>query len=95
MTYTMKQISDALKVTKRAVEMRAAKECWTYTEKSCRGGKRRLYALEDLPQDVVIQLTERTVSISKIDNEIDLLNKLLAAADKRLRQLKRLLGEME
>jgi transposase InsO family protein len=48
----IKQIAAALKITKRAAELRAAKESWSYTETTVRGGKRRLYASASLPTDV-------------------------------------------
>ena len=47
--YTIKQIADALKITPSSVKRRAKKGDWPFTEESVRGGKRRLYALDDLP----------------------------------------------
>jgi hypothetical protein len=51
-TYTLEHIASAIGVSKDAAKKRAARESWPYTEEPCRGGYRRRYALEDLPQDV-------------------------------------------
>lgn len=45
-------ISDALRVSKRAVEMRAKKDGWHFHEVTGVGGRRRLIALDSVPQDV-------------------------------------------
>ncbi|HID49173.1 MAG TPA: hypothetical protein EYP40_06110, partial [Chromatiales bacterium] len=49
---TIKQIAEALGVTQQAVQKRA--KSWPYEEATGRGGKRRLYRLEDLPADVQV-----------------------------------------
>lgn len=46
------QIANALQLTKRAVEMRANRENWPFTEESVRGGKRKLFAQADLPREI-------------------------------------------
>lgn len=51
-TYDVQRIAHALRITKRAAELRATREQWPFTEQSVRGGRRRLYALADLPDDV-------------------------------------------
>ncbi|MGE4334482.1 MAG: Mu transposase C-terminal domain-containing protein [Pigmentiphaga sp.] len=48
----IRAIGNALKVSKRAAEMRAKKESWPYVEVTAVGGRRRLYAIEQLPEDV-------------------------------------------
>lgn len=45
-------IAQALGRHKSVIEKRATKEAWRYTEETGRGGKRRRYALADLPADV-------------------------------------------
>lgn len=49
---TMKSIAAALRVTKQAVQARAAKESWPYAEVAVKGGRQRLYAPLELPEDV-------------------------------------------
>lgn len=48
----VRAIGDALRVSKRAAEMRAKKEGWPYTEVTVVGGRRRLYSLATLPGEV-------------------------------------------
>jgi uncharacterized protein YoaH (UPF0181 family) len=45
-------IAAALNVSKRAVERRAQREAWAFTEASVRGGKKRYFAVDALPVDV-------------------------------------------
>jgi putative transposase len=63
MQLTSKTIAQALGISKRAVDMRAAEESWRFTQQPCRGGQRRLYSLTDLPADV--QDTLRTQLIDQ------------------------------
>lgn len=42
----------AMGLSKRALEKRATKERWPFAEVAVRGGRRRLYGLNDLPPDV-------------------------------------------
>ena len=51
------ELAEALNVSKRAVERRAGNAGWQYQEERCRGGKRRIYQLVDLPEEVVTKLT--------------------------------------
>ena len=51
-SYDIRQIAEALGRHKSATERRAAKEAWPFTEQAVRGGRRRLYAMTDLPADV-------------------------------------------
>lgn len=53
----IRQIADARGVSKRAVELRAKKEDWPYTEEAVLGGRRRLYTLTHLPADVQAAVT--------------------------------------
>lgn len=48
------QIAEALDLTKRAVELRAAREQWPFAARTERGGARRYYPLATLPSDVQI-----------------------------------------
>lgn len=50
--YTLEQLSSVIGVSRDAVKKRAARESWPYTEETCRGGRRRLYRICDLPTDV-------------------------------------------
>ncbi|MEQ9132685.1 MAG: transposase domain-containing protein [Salinisphaeraceae bacterium] len=50
--FTIQEIAEAISRERSTTLRRAARECWPYTEKSGRGGRRRLYALTDLPTDV-------------------------------------------
>lgn len=51
-TVTMAEIADALRVSKQAVSKRATRADWRFDEVDIRGGKRRLYPLATLPEDV-------------------------------------------
>lgn len=51
-TFTITQISAALGVHKTSVMRRANKEGWPFTEEPDLGGKKRLYALADLPKSI-------------------------------------------
>ncbi|HEY4294547.1 Mu transposase C-terminal domain-containing protein [Luteibacter sp.] len=48
----LQRIAFALRVTKRSAERRALSECWPFSEQTVRGGRRRLYQLDVLPDDV-------------------------------------------
>lgn len=50
--YGFAEIAESLGVTKRAVEMRAAEEHWTFQEVQVRGGRRKLFPLKRLPDAV-------------------------------------------
>lgn len=62
MKVTIADIAEALKVSKRAAEMRAAREAWPYAEEPHRGRPRRLYAPADLPKDVQKALAARALT---------------------------------
>lgn len=49
---TIEQVSVALGVTASAIKYRAKRESWPYETESCRGGQRRLYAIDSLPLKV-------------------------------------------
>ncbi len=49
---TAKEIAQALGISERAAQIRASKESWPFEEVACRGGKRRLYPVRSLPEDV-------------------------------------------
>lgn len=51
-TCDLRVICEALRRNKSSVVRRAAKEAWPYVEQSVVGGRRRLYALVDIPADV-------------------------------------------
>ena len=47
-----KDISQLLGISERAAQLRAGKESWPFEQVACRGGKRRLYPVLSLPEDV-------------------------------------------
>ena len=53
-----KTIAHALGITFQAVQKRAGKEGWAYTEETIRGGRRRLYDIRDLPADIQAALAQ-------------------------------------
>lgn len=52
MKIDMQLIADALRKSKSAVEKRANREAWSFEEIAVRGGKRKVFTLEELPEDV-------------------------------------------
>jgi hypothetical protein len=57
---TIGQIAEALGITKRSAERRAVRDGWAFTCQTCRGGQRRVYPVDQLPEDV----RERVIVIS-------------------------------
>jgi transposase InsO family protein len=49
---TAEQIAQAIGVTRSAVQKRAERECWMHVESAVRGGRRHLYTVGTLPDDV-------------------------------------------
>lgn len=60
-------IAAALNLSKSAMEKRAKRENWAYTEEAVRGGKRKLFALADLPKEVAkrVEIYQRGSSATK------------------------------
>jgi hypothetical protein len=54
--YTITEIAQALGVTRKSAHMRAQRESWPFEESTGRGGKRRLFPLEGLPEEVQVKL---------------------------------------
>lgn len=54
-------IAASMCVTERSIRRRAARESWPYTSAPCRGGYRRLYEADALPQDVRIALEQHEI----------------------------------
>lgn len=54
-------IAAALGASKRAAEMRAAKEAWPFEERTARGGRKRFYDIASLPHDVQAALAGKIV----------------------------------
>ncbi|RMG55692.1 MAG: DNA-binding protein, partial [Gammaproteobacteria bacterium] len=50
--YTIREIAAAMDLNPSSVKRRAARESWPFEEATGRGGKRRLFALSSLPEDV-------------------------------------------
>lgn len=46
------EIAEATGITARAVQLRAKKENWPFSETKGRGGKRRIYEISDLPEEI-------------------------------------------
>ncbi|MFZ6655633.1 DDE-type integrase/transposase/recombinase [Undibacterium sp. TJN19] len=59
-------ISAALKLSKRAIEIRANRENWTFSTVAGRGGQRKLFELVNLPKEVAkrIEIHQRGVAAS-------------------------------
>ena len=60
--YTTVSISDALGISRRSVERRAAKESWAFEECPVRGGKQRYYPLATLPKDIQDALQRNAIA---------------------------------
>jgi transposase InsO family protein len=52
LTVDLQLIAKALGKTKRAVEIRCKRETWAHREEAVRGGRRKIFALADLPKEV-------------------------------------------
>jgi len=52
-------IANALDIEKRAVERRAQRGNWSYTEVPVRGGKKRIYDITSLPKDIQVAIQQR------------------------------------
>lgn len=59
---TLELIAAVMRCAKRSIERRAARERWPYTEQPCRGGRRRIYRVDDLPADVQAKVILNSVS---------------------------------
>ena len=55
--FTIRQIAEVLGITRRSAKRRSVRDRWPYREEACRGGLRRLYALDSLPPDVQAALS--------------------------------------
>jgi len=60
--YSLHEIAEALRITKRSAERRANKENWRYTEVITRGGKQRLYSINALPSEIQSALLKKAVA---------------------------------
>ena len=69
-TMNADQVAAALGIRKRSVERRAEKEAWPYKEESCRGGRRRLYDLATLPNEVQQAVARQAPAITPIGEPI-------------------------
>lgn len=65
-TFTLEQIADALDVHKTSAMRRAARESWPFTETTGLGGKKRLYAPENLPREVRDAILQRSVKAQSL-----------------------------
>lgn len=52
-----RDIARVLGVSDRAIRLQATQQGWPFIEKPGRGGRRRLYALDALPEDIRVRLT--------------------------------------
>jgi hypothetical protein len=82
----IQEIAEAAGITKRGAELRAKREAWPFSEEPVRGGRRRLYPLDALPEDVQ--------SAIRRHRAIDAINEKARADDaahqaERLEQLQR------
>ena len=60
--YASDEIAGVLNVTKRTIEIRAARESWPYEALAVRGGKKRFYPVSSLPAEIRAALTERSLA---------------------------------
>lgn len=66
---TAKEIATALGVSKRAIEVRANRNRWPYEEQPARGGRRRLYPLAQLPEEIRAAIAAVRINTAKHENE--------------------------
>jgi len=57
--FAIAEIADALRVSKRWAEKRAEREAWPFGETPARGGMRRLYPMDGLPEEVRFAIVVR------------------------------------
>lgn len=70
MTVDMKFIADALRITKSAIEKRANRESWAFDEMSVRGGKRKVFALDALPDEVARAVKKHQAISSRAESSV-------------------------
>jgi hypothetical protein len=58
-------IAAAVNVDRTSVVRRAAKEGWSYIETTCRGGRRKLYDVTDLPPDVQVAIARKARPVTE------------------------------
>ncbi|PWG62822.1 transposase domain-containing protein [Spiribacter halobius] len=63
--FTVRQIADSLGINASTAKRRASREGWPYEETTGRGGRRRLYPLESLPDEVQVAVLRRFLEESK------------------------------
>lgn len=68
MNADMKIIADALRVTKRAIERRANREGWNFEEVAVRGGRRKVFPVDALPDDVARAVKKHQAITSRADS---------------------------
>ncbi len=66
MSYTHKKIATGVGLSHQFIKKRAAKEGWSYTEQTGRGGKTRYYELDDLPADIRGRLTRKEAAQKRL-----------------------------
>lgn len=57
--FTIAEIADVLRVSKRGAEKRAEREAWSFAETTARGGTQRLYSMDALPEEVQLAIARR------------------------------------
>ena len=67
---TIEHLAVAIGVTESAIRYRAKREAWPYKEESCRGGRRRLYDLATLPNEVQQAVARQALAITPIGEPI-------------------------
>ena len=67
MTYLdARKVADALGVSKSAIDKRALRESWPFTEATCRGGRKRLFSAMQLPAEV-----QRALAIHDVRQSVE------------------------
>jgi len=63
MRLSAKEIAKLMGISREAVHKRARKDSWPYTIDIVRGGRRHLFRLEDLPQEIRQKVMSSAVEI--------------------------------
>ncbi len=86
---TTREIAAAAGIGKRYAEKRAAREGWPYREVRGRGGRRRLYPVESLPEDIQAALNAPSTVVKGADKMAEKLPMNALARWERLPEVRR------
>jgi transposase InsO family protein len=88
-------IASALRVTKRAIELRANREAWPYEAEAVRGGRRKVFVLETLPAEVARAMKKHQAITTRAESSTHVMRVLadLEAKERAERAAKQAKGE--